>query len=111
MNDFEGFYARMVKRLGVPSRGAHQFDFPEDVMRNEENMTIQANKKSYWKTYEEMLSQILQIDPSYDPLPNCKDWAQRVRIVLNNFVDVYDTMNEKLGYGKKCKLTIVHDKE
>ena len=58
MNDFEGFYARMVKRVGVPSRGEHEFDFPEDVMRNEENMTIQANRKSYWKTYEKMLREI-----------------------------------------------------
>ena len=58
-----------------------------------------------------MLKEIQESDPNYDPIPNCKDWAQRVRVVLNNFVDVYDTMNEKLGYGKKHKLTIVHDKE
>lgn len=72
-------------------------------------MNSQRNKKSYWHTYTDMLKEIHESDPNYDPIPNWKDWAQRVRVILNSFLDVYDTMIEKLGHGKKQNLTIVQD--
>ena len=31
--------------------------------------------------------------------------------MLNQFAEIYDTLNEKLGYSKKVKITIVQDKE
>lgn len=80
MNDMESFYAKLMRRVGKTSRGDHQFDYPKDIIRKEEDMTSQKNKKSYWHTYTEMLKEIHESDPSYDPIPNCKDWAQRVRV-------------------------------
>ena len=46
-NDKEGFYARLMKRISLPSRGIHEFDFPKDIIMNDEEMKSQRNKKSY----------------------------------------------------------------
>ena len=53
------------------------------------------------------MQEIKESDPSYNPFPNCQDSARIVRIVLRKFPEVYDILNEKLGYGKKVKITIV----
>ena len=58
-----------------------------------------------------MVQEIKEIDPSYNPFPNCLDMAKIVKIVLGQFPMVYDMLNEKLGYGKKVKLTIIQEKE
>ena len=100
-----------MKKIALPSRGAHQFHFPEDIIKNDENMKSQRNKKSYWHTYSDMLWEIHETNPTYDPFPNYKDSAKIVRAVLNQFVEIYDTLNEKCVYGKKVKLTIIQDKE
>ena len=34
-----------------------------------------------------------------------------VRTVLGQFPAIYDMLNEKFGYGKKVKLTIIQEKE
>ena len=47
LNDTEGFYARLMKRISLPSRGVHEFDFHEDIIRNDEDMKSQRNNKSY----------------------------------------------------------------
>ena len=47
LNDMEGFYARLMQRISSPPRGMHEFDFPEDIIRNDEDMKSQRNKKSY----------------------------------------------------------------
>ena len=51
LNDMESFYARLMKRISSPSRGMHEFDFPKDIIKNDEDMKSQRNKKSYWHTY------------------------------------------------------------
>ena len=33
------------------------------------------------------------------------------KIVLGQFPTIYDMLNEKIGYGKKFKLTIIQEKE
>ena len=38
LNDMDGFYARLMKRISLPSRGMHEFHFPEDIIRNDEDM-------------------------------------------------------------------------
>ena len=38
LNDMEGFYAWLVKRVSHPSRGMHEFDFPKDIIKNDEDM-------------------------------------------------------------------------
>ena len=106
----EGFYARLIKKIALPSKATHQFDFLEDIIRNDKDMKSQRNKKSYWHTYNDTLQEIHEIDPTYDPFPNRKDWGKRIRIALTKFAEVYETFKEKLGYGKKVKLTIVQDK-
>lgn len=73
INDMEGFYARLMKRVVISHRGDHQFDDPKDVIRNDEDIKSQRNKKSYWHTYMDMLREIHEDDPAYDPLPNCKN--------------------------------------
>ena len=37
--------------------------------------------------------------------------AKTVKTVLGQFPMIYDMLNEKLGYGKKAKLTIIQEKE
>ena len=54
-----------------------------------------------------MLKEIRGKDPTYDPLPNCKELDKRLRIIMNNFNVVNGTMNEKLGYNKKVKLIVL----
>ena len=58
-----------------------------------------------------MVQEIKENDPTYNPFPNCQDIAKIVRIVLGQFPIIYDMLNEKLGYGKKVKLTIIQIKE
>ena len=57
------------------------------------------------------MQDIKESNPSYNPFTNCHDLARIVRIVLRKFPKIYDILNEKLGYGKKVKLTIVQEKE
>ena len=38
LNDMEGFYAKLMKRIALPSRGAHEFEFPKDIIINDEDM-------------------------------------------------------------------------
>ena len=111
LNDMEGFYARLMKKISLPSSGTHEFDFPEHIIRNDEDMKSQRNKKSYWHTYQDMVQEIEESDPSYNPFPNCHESARIVRIVLRKFPEIYDMLNEKMGYGKKIKLSIVQEKE
>ena len=111
LNDMEGFYVRLMKRISLPSRGAHEFEFPKEIIRNGEDMKSQRNKKSYWHTYQDMVHEIKESDPSYNPFPNYHDSARIIRIALRKFPEIYDMLNEKLGYGKKVKLTIVQEKE
>ena len=47
LNDMEGFYAKLMKRISSPSRGIHEFHFPKDIIRNDEDIKSQRNKKSY----------------------------------------------------------------
>ena len=47
LNDMHGFYARLMKRISLPSRGVHEFDFLEDIIRNDEDMRSHRNKKYY----------------------------------------------------------------
>ena len=58
-----------------------------------------------------MVLEITKYDPSYNPFPKCNDLGRIVRIVLRIFAKIYDMLNEKMGYGKKVKLTIVQEKE
>ena len=111
LNDMEGFYARLMKIISSPSSGIHEFDFPKDIIRNDEDMKFQRNRKSYWQTYQDMVQEIKEKDPAYNPFPNCQDIAKIVRTVLGHFLAIYDMLNEKLGYGKKFKLTIIQEKE
>ena len=85
----------------------HEFDFPKDIIRNDEDMKSQRNKKSYWHTYQDMVQEIKEKDPTYNPFPNFQDMAKIVKVVLGLFPAIYDMLNEKLGYGKKVKLTII----
>ena len=48
---------------------------------------------------------------SYNLFPNCKDMAKIARTILGQFPMIYDMSNEKLGYGKKVKLTNIQEKE
>ena len=38
LNDMEGFYARSMKKISLPSMSMHEFDFPKDIIRNDEDM-------------------------------------------------------------------------
>ena len=38
LNDMEGFYAKPMGRISLPSRGMHEFDFPKEIIRNDEDM-------------------------------------------------------------------------
>ena len=38
LNDMEGFYVYPMKRISFPSRGMHEFDFLEEIIRNDEDM-------------------------------------------------------------------------
>ena len=89
----------------------HEFDFLKDIIRNDEDMKSQRNKNSYWHTYQDMVQEIKESDPSYNPFLNCQDSTKIVKIVLSKFPEIYDMLNEKLGYGQKFKLTIVQEKE
>ena len=89
----------------------HEFEFPKDITRNDEDMKFERNKKYYQPTYQDMVQEIKEFDPSYKPFPNCRDMVRIVRISLSKFLEIYDMLNEKLGYGKKVKLTIVQEKE
>ena len=38
LNDMEGFYAQLMKRVSLPSRCMHEFGFSKDIIRNDEDM-------------------------------------------------------------------------
>lgn len=36
MNDIEGFYERLMHTINKAPRGKHEFDYPQDIIKNEE---------------------------------------------------------------------------
>ena len=58
-----------------------------------------------------MVQEIKEIDPTYNPFPKYQDMAKIVGKILGQFPTIYDMLNEKIGYSKKVKLTIIQEKE
>lgn len=58
MNDIEGFYKILMNKINKAPRGKHGFDYPEDVIINDEDFKSQRRKKAYWCMYEETLEEI-----------------------------------------------------
>lgn len=107
LNDIEGFYARLIRKINLNPRGAHEFNFSKDIIINNEYLESQKRKKIGWHIYQDMLSEIHEQDPNYDPLSNFKSLEHRLRLIFNNFIEIYGTMNEKLGKRKKTKIIVV----
>lgn len=111
LNNIEGFYQMMMHMIRMTQKGWHEFDFQENIIDNDDDIEPQKRNKIYWNDFKYLLNEMHKVDPNYDPLPNAKTWAQRLRIILGNFSGVYDIMNEKLGRVKSSKVTFVEDVE
>ena len=51
----EGFCEILTNKKKVASRGKHEFDFPNDIIRNDEKVESQKKKKRHQACYKRYL--------------------------------------------------------
>ena len=52
-------------------------------------------RKEKWIVFSKTLEFINAFDPQYDPLKDKKYWGVKMQTLMNNFVVIIQTMNEK----------------
>ena len=66
-HDPEGFFALFRKRI-KGGKFAHEFNFPEDLIRNEFDLNRQQLNNEKWIAYSKLLDIVHEMDLTYDPL-------------------------------------------
>ena len=92
--DPEGFYDLLRERIKVAHMVQHVY-FPEDVIRNVFTLQEQELRKEKWIVFSKTLEFINAFDPHYEPLKDKKYWRAKMQALMNNFVVIIQTMNEK----------------
>ena len=93
--DSEGFYHSALRPRISSGKIAHEFCFPEDIIRNEYSLQEQETKKEKWRVYSKVLSFINCFDQDYSPLNNAATTADRINKLMSTFPEIMEVMNEK----------------
>ena len=57
----------LMRSIGMMTKSGHEFHFPEDIIRNDEDMEYQKRKKIYLHAFKDLLDEIHKVDPNYEP--------------------------------------------
>lgn len=85
----------MFRMRAVCKGRPHQFQFPENLIRNEFNLNEQELTKEKRVAYKKALDFVHQFDTSYDPLSNFHPFEEKVKFLILCFQDVMQTLKEK----------------
>lgn len=88
---FNGMFRKKVACRGRP----HQFQFPEDLIRNEFDLDEQELRKEKWVAYKKAFDFVHQFDASYDPLSSFFPLEEKIKFLIVCFEDVMQTLKEK----------------
>lgn len=93
--DPEDFFNGMFRKRVVCKAKPHQFQFPEDLIRNEFDLDEQELRKEKWIAYKKALDLVHQLDISYDPLSSFYPFAEKMKFLILSFEEVMQTLKEK----------------
>lgn len=91
----EGFLLGMFREKVRCALLEHQFNFPEDIIRNEFDLQTQEIKKEKWIIYNKTIDFIRNFYKTYDPLKNFEPWARKVDPLMEHFEGIMQAVNEK----------------
>ena len=93
-HDPEGFFALFRQRING-GKFAHEFNFPEDLIRNEFDLNRQELNKEKWIAYSKLLDIVHEMDPTYDPLMEFTPYHKRIDFLMKNFKEIMETLTTK----------------
>lgn len=93
--DPEDFFNGVFRKRAVCKSRPHQFQFLEDLIRNEFSLDEQELRKEKWVAYKRGLDFIHQFDSSYDPLSSFTHFEEKVKFLILYFEDLMQTLKEK----------------
>lgn len=85
----------MFRKREVCKGRPHQFQFPEDLIKNEFSLDEQELTKEKWVAYKRALDFIHQFDSSYDPLSSFNPFEEKIKFLVFYFEDLMQTLKEK----------------
>lgn len=78
----------MFKKRAICRGRPHQFQFLEDLIRNEFDLDEQELRKEKWVAYKKALDFVHQFDTSYDPLSSFHPFKEKIKFLILCFEDV-----------------------
>lgn len=89
------FFNGMLRKRVVCRGRPHQFQFLEDLIRNEFDLDEQELRKEKWVAYKKALDFVHQFDANYDPLSSFFPFEEKIKFLIVFFEDVMQTLREK----------------